>query len=67
MSEFGEKADMVLELLSKEKKMTVKELKQKLQLEDISFLNFMHNGEFIELKNGKVRLTNFGAEVISVK
>jgi len=67
MSEFGEKADMVLELLSKEKTMTEEELKHKLQLDDISLLNFMHNGEFIELKDGKVRLIDFGAELIAVK
>jgi hypothetical protein len=67
MSEFGEKADNVLELLSKEKIMTVEELKQRLQLEDISLLNFMYNGELIELRNEQVRLTDFGSEVISVK
>ncbi len=67
MSEFGEKADSVLELLSKDKTMAVEVLKQRLLLEDNSLLNFMHKGELIELKNGKVRLTDFGSEVISVK
>ncbi len=67
MSEFGEKADMVLELLCKEKTMTVEELKLKLSLEDYSLLDFLHKGELIELKNGKASLTDFGAEIISVK
>ncbi len=67
MSELGEKADKVLELLSKYKILTLEELKQKLLLEDFSIINFLHKGEFIELKNGKVRLTDFGSEVISVK
>ncbi len=67
MSMFGEKADTVLELLSKEKSMTVEDLRQKLLLEDNSLINFMRNGELIELKNGKIRLTDFGAEIISVK
>lgn len=67
MSNFGDKADTVLELLNEQKTMTVEELKQKLLIDDISIIDFMHKGELIELKNGKVRLTDFGAEVISVK
>ena len=67
MSEFGEKADMVLELLCLDKTMTVEELKQKISLEDSSLLNFLHKGELIELENGEVRLTDFGAKIISVK
>lgn len=67
MSEFGEKADMVLELLSKKKSLKVEELIQQLSLEDTSLLNFMHQGELIELKNGKASLTDFGAEIISAE
>ncbi|GFO96311.1 hypothetical protein ig2599ANME_0499 [groundwater metagenome] len=67
MSELGEKADRVLELLSKEKTLTMEELKQKLPHEDTQILNFMHKGELIELKNGKLRLTDFGADVISAE
>ncbi len=44
-----------------------KELKQKLSLEDTSVLNFMQHVELIELKNGEVRLTDFGAGVISAE
>jgi len=67
MSEFGEKADMVLELLSKKKSLKVEELIQQLSLEDTSLLNFMHQGELIELKNGKASLTDFGAGIISAE
>ena len=67
MSEFGEKADMVLELLSKKKSLKVEELIQQLSLEDTSLLNFMLQGELIELKNGKASLTDFGAGIISAE
>jgi len=67
MSEFGEKADMVLELLSKKKSLKIEELIQQLSLEDTSLLNFMHQGELIELKNGKASLTDFGAGIISAE
>jgi len=67
MSEFGEKADKVLELLSKEKSLKVEELIQQLSLKDTSLLNFMQKGELIELKNGKLRLTDFGAGIISAE
>jgi len=67
MSEFGEKADIILELLSKEKTLTLEELKQKLSLKDIQILNFMQQGELIEIINGKLRLTDFGAGIISAE
>ena len=67
MSEFGEKADMILELLSKEKTLKVEELMQQLSLKDTSLLNVMHQGELIELKNGKASLTDFGAGIISAE
>jgi len=67
MSEFGEKVDMVLELLSKEKTLKEEELMQQLSLKDTSLLNFMHQGELIELKNGKASLTDFGAGIISAE
>ena len=65
MSVFGEKVDRILELLSKEKTLTVEEITQKLSPEDTHILNFMQNGELVELKNGKFRLTDFGAGIIS--
>lgn len=67
MSELGEKADRILELLSKEKTLTVEELKKKISLEDASLLYFMHHGELIELKKGKARITDFGAGIISAE
>ncbi|MCG2737657.1 MAG: hypothetical protein L6282_14830, partial [Candidatus Methanoperedenaceae archaeon] len=63
MSEIGEKADRILELLSKEKKLTVEELKKKISLEDTSLLCFMHLGELIELEKEEVRITGFGYEI----
>jgi predicted transcriptional regulator len=65
MSEFGEKVDRILELLNKEKTMTVEELKKTISLEDTSLLYFLQNGELIELKNGNARITDFGAGIIS--
>lgn len=67
MSELGEKADRILELLSKRNTLTVEELKQKLSLEDTSFLNFMHHVELIELTKEDVRITGFGYEIITAK
>ncbi len=67
MSELGEKADRILELLSKQNTLTVDELKEKISLEDISLLNFMHQGELIELKKKDVRITRFGYEIITVE
>jgi hypothetical protein len=67
MSEFGEKADMILELLSKEKTMTVEELKKEISIEDAALLRFMHHVELIEIKNGKASLKDFGAGIISAE
>jgi predicted nucleotidyltransferase len=67
MSELGEKADKILELLSKQNTVTVEELKEKVSLEDTSLLGFMHHGELIELKNEGVSITEFGYEIITVE
>ncbi len=67
MSEMGETADRILELLSKEKKLTVEELKQMISLEDDLLLSFMHQGELIELEKEEVRITGFGYEIITAK
>ncbi|MBU3966386.1 MAG: hypothetical protein KKG76_03270 [Euryarchaeota archaeon] len=67
MSELGEKADRILELLSKQNTLTVEELKEKISLEDTSLLNFMHLGELIELIKEDVRITRFGYEIITVE
>lgn len=67
MSEMGETADRILELLSKEKKLTVEELQKKISLEDMSLLSFMHQGELIELEKEEVRITGFGYEIITAE
>jgi predicted transcriptional regulator len=67
MSEFGEKVDRILELLNKEKTLTVEELKKTISFEDTSLLYFLQNGELIELKNGNARITDFGAMIISAE
>ncbi len=67
MSDLGEKADRVLEILSKEKALTVEELKKKISLEDDSLLDFMQQGGLIELKKGTVGITGFGYEIITAE
>lgn len=67
MSKLGEKADRILELLSKQNTLTVEELKEKISLEDTSLLGFMHLGELIELIKEDVRITRFGYEIITVE
>ena len=67
MSELGEKADNILELLRKQKTLTVEELKEKVSLKDTSLLVFMHQTGLIELKKEEVRITGFGYEIITVE
>ncbi len=67
MSELGEKADRILEILNKKKALTIEELKQMISLEDDLLLSFMKHGELIELKRGKARITDFGAGVIAAE
>ena len=67
MSELGEKADRILVLLSKHNTVRVEELKEKISLVDTSILDFMHQGELIELKKKDVRITRFGYEIITVE
>lgn len=67
MSELGEKADRILELLRKQDTQTVEELKEKIPLEDTSLLVFMHQAGLIELKKEDVRITGFGYEIITAE
>ncbi len=67
MSELGETVDRILELLSKQNTLTIKELKEKVSLEDTSLLGFMHQGELIELIKEDVRITRFGYEIITAE
>ena len=65
MSELGETADKILELLGEVGKITVNELEEKVPITD-NILNFMNLGGFIELKKGEVKITEFGRELIAV-
>ncbi len=67
MSEIGEKADRILEILNKEKALTVEQLKEMISLEDDMLIKFMAQGELIELEKGKARITDFGARIITVE
>ncbi len=67
MSEIGEKADRILEILNKEKALTVEQLKEMISLEDDMLIKFMEQGELIELEKGKARITDFGARIITVE
>lgn len=67
MSELGEKADRILEILNKEKALTVEQLKEMISLEDDMLIKFMEQGELIELEKGKARITDFGARIITVE
>ena len=67
MSQLGEKADRILELLKIQNTLTVEELKDKIPLEDNSLLVFMHQAGLIELKREDVRITGFGYEIITAE
>ncbi len=67
MSELGEKADRILEILNKEKALTVEKLKEMISLEDDMLIKFMAQGELIELEKGKARITDFGARIITAE
>jgi len=67
MSLLGEKADRILELLSKQNTITVEEIKEQISLEDTSLLGLMHQGELIELIKEDVRITWFGYEIITAE
>lgn len=67
MSDLGEKADRILEILNKEKALAVEELKQMISLEDDMLLSLMQQGELIELHRGEARITDFGAGVITAE
>ncbi len=67
MSELGEKADRILELLRVRNTLTIEELKEKLSLENTSLLVFMHQAGLIELGMEDVRITGFGYEIITAE
>jgi hypothetical protein len=67
MSDLGEKADRILEILNKEKALSVEELKEMVSLEDDMLIRFMVEGELIEIKKGKASITDFGVGVITAE
>ncbi len=67
MSELGEMADKVLEILNREKVLTIEELKQMISLEDDMLIELLEQGELIELNKGEARITDFGAGIITTE
>ncbi len=67
MSKLGETTDKILELLCKKENVTLKELERKVPQLNSKILNFMDQEGLIELKNGEVRITEFGCQIITVE
>ncbi len=67
MSKLGETTDKILELLCEKETISLKELMKKLPHLNPTILNFMDQGELIELKNGEVSITEFGSRIITVE
>ncbi len=65
MSKLGENADKILEKLNRGEKLSVNEL-GKIPA-DAALLDFMKEWGFIEVKNGDVRITDFGSELLTLK
>lgn len=65
MSKLGENADIILEKLNRGEKLSVNEF-GKLPA-DAALLDFMKEWGFIEVKNGDVRITDFGLELLTLK
>ncbi len=67
MSELGEIVDGVLELLKAREKISVSEIEKEVTLTDTKILDFMNEWEFIAVKGGDVRITNFGLELLTLE
>ncbi len=67
MSELGEKADRILEILNKEKVLNVDELKEIISLEDDMLIRFLEQGGLIELEKDKASITDFGTGLITAE
>jgi hypothetical protein len=65
MSKFGENADRILEKLNKGETLNVNELRK--TSADIALLDFMKDCGLIELRNGEVRITEFGSELLTLE
>ncbi len=67
MSKLGKAVDRILELLNTEDKITVNELKKRAPLIDTEILDFMNQQGLIELRDGKISITEFGSLLKSVE
>jgi len=67
MSKLGETAERILEHLSEKEKLSINELEKKVPLTDAEVLNFLNQEGLIELKEGEVRITEFGHNLLTVQ
>ncbi|MCZ7393880.1 MAG: hypothetical protein ABOK23_09955 [Candidatus Methanoperedens sp.] len=67
MSKSGEIADKILAELREGKKISVNELGKKVPLTNKIILDLLKECGLIELKNGEVRITEFGSELLTLE
>jgi len=67
MSKKGETADRILEQLSENEKLSIKELKKKVPSADLDIIDIMKDFGLIELEKGELRITEFGLELKEIK
>ena len=65
MSQFGETADRILEMLHDGDKLDLKKIEERLSLSDAAIVYFMNEFGLIELNEGKVRITESGLELLA--
>lgn len=65
MSKFGEMADQILEMLENGEKVDIEAFRTRMLLTDTSVLNFMSEFGMIELKEGSIRITKSGLELLN--
>lgn len=65
MSKFGEMADQILEMLENGEKVDIEAVRSRMLLSDTAVLNFMIEFGMIELKEGSVRITKSGLELLN--
>ncbi len=66
MSKLGETADRILEQLNKGEKLSINELEKKISLNGATILYFMNECGLIELEKEKLKITEFGSELLSL-
>ncbi|MDP2766248.1 MAG: hypothetical protein Q8O41_02190 [Candidatus Methanoperedens sp.] len=67
MSKLGETVDRILEQLSEREKLSINELQKKVPSADTEILKFMNHEGLIKLKNGEIRITEFGLALLTVE